>query len=108
MEVSVDENDVVRVIRLEAESPRRAWYQLRILRLGSEGYAIEKASGASGGKPVVEAYFRKTLEEAEAKFSKILDAKTRQQRPRCYQMVKQNADECQLPLFEDASMAPTN
>lgn len=96
----MDENNVVRVIRLEADSSRRAWYQLRILRLGEEGYVIEKASGATGGKPVVEAYFRKTLEEAEAKFSRILDAKTRQQRPRCYRMVKQNSDEYQLPLFE--------
>jgi phenylacetate-coenzyme A ligase PaaK-like adenylate-forming protein len=97
--MGVDENNVVRIIRLEADSPRRAWYQLRIVRLGSEGYVIEKSSGSSGGKPVVEAYFRKTLEEAEAKFTRLVEAKTRQQRPRCYQMVKQDTDECQLPLF---------
>ena len=76
----------IRSIRLEADSACRAWYQLKMIRIG-EGYLIEKASGAAGAKPNMESYFRETFEAAEEKFFGILGSKIRKKGPRKYRHV---------------------
>lgn len=67
---------VVKTVRLtDNTSPRRAWYDLSILKL-LDGYIVKKCSGGFGAKQNVEMWFRYSEREAEKKFYAILKKKT--------------------------------
>lgn len=92
-------SNVIRSIRIEADSACRAWYQLRLVQI-REGYLIYKSSGAAGqAKPSEEQYYRENLREAEEKFFSILNAKLKQQGPRKYRRVSAYIEPPQLELF---------
>lgn len=77
-------------IRLEAESTFGAWYELYLV-VTPGGYLIEKHSGSSRGfSRQKEIWFRRTLSEAERKYSQILNSKLNQKRrnPRRYKVVE--------------------
>lgn len=83
--------------QLEADSPHRARYVLRLIAL-REGFVVEKIASSLGRKRRYDARFFWTKREAEISFEKILRQKTRAGRKRCYREV------CflpngQLPLF---------
>lgn len=76
-------------IRLEAESAFGAWYELYLVVTPS-GFLIEKHSGSSRSHSrQKETWFRRTLPEAERKYSQILNSKLNQKRrsPRRYKIV---------------------
>lgn len=81
---------ILQRIRLEAESVRGAWYELYLVK-SPNGFLIEKHSGSSCGHGrQKETWFRRTLPEAERKYSLILNSKLNQKRrnPRKYQVVE--------------------
>ncbi len=80
---------------LEAESPRHAWYQLRMIQL-AEGFVVEKKSGSRGHKAHTEAWFRWEPAAARKVYDKILRAKTKTGRKRVYREV---SSPDQLELF---------
>jgi len=71
---------------LEAESPRHAWYQIRMIQL-AEGFVVEKKSGSHGHKAHTEAWFRWETAAARKVYDKILKAKTKTGRKRVYREV---------------------
>jgi len=79
----------------EAESPRHAWYQIRMIQL-AEGFAVEKKSGSCGRKAHTEAWFRWESTAAQKVYNKILRVKTQPGRKRVYREVPSHA---QLELF---------
>jgi len=93
---------LVKAARIEDDnSPRKAWYELSILKL-LDGYIIQKCSGCSGSrKNNTEMWFRFTLEAAELKFQMILQRKTNPDRKssRHYELKTQPQSQTQLELF---------
>lgn len=80
---------VLQQIRLEAESVRSAWYELYLVRTPN-GFLIEKHSGSLlGHSRQKETWFRRTLCDAERKYSQILSNKLNPKRrsPRKYMVV---------------------
>lgn len=89
LELAGDEQ-VLQFVRLEAESVKRAWYELYLV-MTPNGFLIEKHSGSSHSHSrQKETWFRRTRPEAEQKYSMILNGKLNQNRrsPRKYQVVK--------------------
>ena len=76
---------VLKSVHLEADSKRKAYYNLTIEALPF-GFSIKKASGAGGAKPNIETWFRPTLAAALEKYHGLLTAKLNQSRksPRKY------------------------
>jgi hypothetical protein len=84
---------ILQRIRLEAESVRGAWYELYLVDTPN-GFLIEKHSGSAHGfSRQKETWFRRTLPDAERKYSQILNSKLNQKRknPRKYQVVGSEA-----------------
>ena len=83
------EEQVLRRTRLEADSALGAWYELYLVATPS-GFLIEKHSGSSQrpGRHK-EIWFRRTLPDAERKYSGIISSKLNPTRPspRKYQVV---------------------
>lgn len=75
--------EIIKEVTLVANSVRKAEYRVSLLRL-AEGYAVEKISGPSGKRGVPDAWYRRSLDEAEKKFSDIIREKTRPGRKRQY------------------------
>ena len=81
---------VLQRIRLEAESVRGAWYELYLVCTQS-GFLIEKHSGSAYGlSRHKETWFRRSLPDAERKYTQILTNKLNQKRrsPRKYKVVE--------------------
>ena len=66
---------VIKRVYLEANSPRKAFYALALVRI-TDGYLVCKESGAMGKVLHKEAWFRESLEEAERLFEKKVLQKT--------------------------------
>ena len=84
---------ILQRIRLEAESVRGAWYELYLVDTPN-GFLIEKHSGSAHGPGrQKETWFRRTLPDAERKYTQILSSKLNQKRknPRKYQVVEHKA-----------------
>jgi len=62
-------------ISLQANSPKKAFYVLILDRVPG-GYQVRKESGGNGCVFHRSAWFKKTLNEAECLFSKIVSEKT--------------------------------
>ena len=80
---------VLQRTRLEADSTLGAWYELYLVDTPS-GFLIEKHSGSSHSlSRHKETWFRRTLPDAERKYSQILNSKLNQKRhsPRKYKVV---------------------
>ena len=77
---------ILRTIRLEATSPKNAWYELELVEL-HEGFAVIKRSGQQAAKGVEEAWFRRTLESAEKKYLDTIKQKTSRTTGRQYKEV---------------------
>ena len=84
--------EVLRSTSLRAESPKRAFYNLVIIKI-TDGYLVRKESGAGSKVLHREAWFRETHEEALKLYEKILREKTNPKRrsPRKYTVVSQNS-----------------
>jgi hypothetical protein len=81
---------VLQRIRLEAESALGAWYELYLV-VTPNGFLIEKHSGSARGlSRQKETWFRRTLPDAERKYTQILSSKLNQKRssPRKYKVVE--------------------
>lgn len=77
---------ILRTIRLEATSPKNAWYELELVEL-LEGFAVIKRSGQQAAKGLEDAWFRRTLESAEKKYSDTIKQKTSRTSGRQYKEV---------------------
>ena len=84
--------EVLRSTLLRAKSPKRAFYNLAIIKI-TDGYLVRKESGAGNKVLHREAWFRETLEGAVRLYEKILREKTNPKRrsPRKYTVVSQNS-----------------
>lgn len=77
---------ILRTIRLEATSPKNAWYELELVEL-LEGFAVIKRSGQQAAKGLEDAWFRRTLESAEKKYLDTVKQKTSRTTGRQYNEV---------------------
>jgi len=80
---------VLQRVRLEAESAFGAWYELYLV-VTPNGFLIEKHSGSTHSlSRQKETWFRRTLPDAERKYTQILTSKLNQKRrsPRKYTVV---------------------
>lgn len=75
--------------RLEADSARNAWYEISLIAI-QDGYLIEAHAGDRSRRSK-EIWFRPKLEEAQKKYSRILNDKVNPARrsPRKYKLVKE-------------------
>lgn len=89
--------NILRKTRLEATSPKNAWYELELVEL-LEGFAVIKRSGQQAARGVEEAWFRRTLDSAEKKYLDTIKQKTSRTTGRQYQEV--SADSQQLDLWQ--------
>ena len=82
---------VLRSTSLKAKSPKRAFYNLAIIKI-TDGYLVRKESGAGSKVLHREAWFRDSFEDALKLYEKILREKTnpRRKSPRKYTIVSQN------------------
>lgn len=83
--------ELLRRIRLEADSALAAWYELYLVATPG-GFLIEKHSGSlQTQRRQKEIWFRRSRPEAERKFSQILKNKLNPQRksPRKYSVAEQ-------------------
>ena len=81
---------ILRHIRLEAESVFGAWYELYLVETQS-GFLIEKHSGSNRcSNRQKETWFRRSLPDAERKYTQILNSKLNQKRrsPRKYKVTE--------------------
>lgn len=77
---------VLQQTRLEATSPKNAWYELELVEL-LEGFAVIKRSGQQSTKGVEDAWFRRTLDSAQKKYHDIITQKTSRTTGRQYKEV---------------------
>lgn len=77
---------ILQQIRLEATSPKNAWYELELVEL-LEGFAVIKRSGQQSAKGVEDAWFRRTLDSAQKKYQDIINQKTSRTSGRKYMEV---------------------
>lgn len=77
---------ILKQTRLEATSPKNAWYELELVEL-LEGFAVIKRSGQQSAKGVEDAWFRRTLEGAQKKYQDIINQKTSRTSGRQYKEV---------------------
>lgn len=85
---------ILQRIRLEAESAFGAWYELYLV-VTPNGFLVEKHSGSSHRlNRQKETWFRRTLPDAERKYSQILNMKLNQKRrsPRKYKVVENDEE----------------
>ncbi|BET57743.1 hypothetical protein [Geobacter sp. 60473] len=78
--------NILRKTRLEATSPKNAWYELELVEL-LEGFAVIKRSGQQAARGVEEAWFRRTLDSAEKKYLDTIKQKTSRTTGRQYKEV---------------------
>ena len=80
---------VIKEVELEADSPRRAFYVLRLEKI-SGGYLVSKESGGNGRVFHRQAWFRQSLDDADRFFLRIVKQKTDPGRKseRKYRLVK--------------------
>ena len=80
---------VIKEVKLEADSPRRAFYVLRLEKI-SGGYLVSKESGGNGRVFHRQAWFRQSFDEADRFFLRIVKQKTDPGRKseRKYRLVK--------------------
>src|SRR5262245_12062521 len=90
---------ILRMTRLEATSPRNAWYELELVEL-REGFAVIKHSGQQAAKGVEDAWFRRTWDSAEKKYLDVIKQKTSRTTGRQYKEVP--AVSQQLGLWQGA------
>lgn len=84
--------NILRKTRLEATSPKNAWYELELVEL-LEGFAVIKRSGQQSAKGVEEAWFRRTLDGAEKKYLDTLKLKTSRTAGRQYKEVPNDSQQ---------------
>lgn len=77
---------ILQKTRLEATSPKNAWYELELVEL-LEGFAVIKHSGQYAAKGVEDAWFRRTLDSAEKKYLDIIKQKISRTTGRQYKEV---------------------
>jgi hypothetical protein len=81
--------DLVKILqktRLEATSPKNAWYELELVEL-LEGFSVIKRSGQQAAKGIEDAWFRRTLDSAEKKYLYTIKQKTSRTTGRQYKEV---------------------
>ncbi len=78
---------ILKDIFLKAESPKKAWYTLKLEDIGM-GYIIEKQSGTEGKVLHKVNYYEDNLESAEAFYNKKIQQKTSPNRKRKYSIVR--------------------
>jgi len=91
---------ILQKTRLEATSPKNAWYELELVEL-LEGFAVIKHSGQQAAKGVEDAWFRRTLDSAEKKYLDTIKQKTSRTTGRKYKEVP--AVSQQLDLWSSSS-----
>ena len=79
----------VKSVRLEADSPRKAFYVVEILKLTHAGYIIRKSSGAEGAKANIESWYRDSISGAEKKMHQLINHKLRKKAGRIYHLVRE-------------------
>lgn len=77
---------ILQQTRLEAISPKNAWYELELVEL-LEGFAVIKRSGQQAAKGLEDSWFRRTLESAEKKYHDTVKQKTSRTTGRQYKEV---------------------
>ena len=88
---------LIKRVYLEADSPRRAFYELTLEEI-TDGYLVRKRSGASDKVLHRECWFRERFEEAEKLFERIVRKKTTPGRKRTYRPVPEGKAPAQLKL----------
>ena len=78
--------NILQSIRLEADSPKKAWYELQLVQL-LEGYAVIKVSGPQGSSGQEVDWFFRALEPADKRYTTIVNQKTARKSGRQYKQV---------------------